>query len=168
MLEVCSHDPNSLLLSYDEGFPPAFVRMAKWLGLSLDTAQLQCIQERCAYHAKPPPYRFHFYNHRVTHQEVRPLDPTRPQSSWKQHDAATTGGRRRKRVSPMSQQDASSNHQQDHQLPGVNWLEHAAGANRRAQHRPPGRDYRTTERWCSILRRSPTPAISCMKPGTSP
>lgn len=58
MLQFASLDANSLLLSYDEGFPDVFFRMASWLGMSLDEPALRRIRERCVYHSKTPHHPF--------------------------------------------------------------------------------------------------------------
>jgi hypothetical protein len=54
MLEVAAHDRNSLLVSYDEGFPAAFLRAADWLSLAFDKDHLRRVRERCGYHGKRP------------------------------------------------------------------------------------------------------------------
>jgi hypothetical protein len=54
MLEIATVDERSLLVSYEEGFPELFLRVADWLALSPDAGDLQRIHERCAYHGKRP------------------------------------------------------------------------------------------------------------------
>jgi hypothetical protein len=54
MLDVAAADDRSLLVSYEQGFPDAFLRTADWLGLSFDADRLRQIQQRCGYHAKRP------------------------------------------------------------------------------------------------------------------
>jgi hypothetical protein len=54
MLELAATDRHSLLVSYDEGFPAAFLRAAHWLGLSPDAGQLSRVRDRCRYHGKRP------------------------------------------------------------------------------------------------------------------
>jgi hypothetical protein len=58
MLSVAAADERSLLVSYEEGFPGAFLRTSRWLDLSFDHEDLRRIQERCGYHAKRPEEAF--------------------------------------------------------------------------------------------------------------
>ena len=54
MLDVAAVDPRTLLVSYEEGFPAAFERIAAWLGLPLEATLLAEIRARCAYDGKRP------------------------------------------------------------------------------------------------------------------
>lgn len=58
MLDVAAADDRSLLVSYEQGFPEAFLRTARWLDLSFDAEGLRQIHERCGYHAKRPDEKF--------------------------------------------------------------------------------------------------------------
>lgn len=54
MLELATSDERSLLVSYEEGFPAAFSRVARWLGLSFSPDEMDRIRQRCDYHGKRP------------------------------------------------------------------------------------------------------------------
>jgi hypothetical protein len=58
MLDVAATDERRLLVSYEQGFPDAFLQTAAWLGMSFDAEGLKQIQERCGYHAKRPDEKF--------------------------------------------------------------------------------------------------------------
>ncbi len=51
---LSASDARSLLVSYDEGFPAAFLRAARWMGLPDDAPSRAQIALRCATHAKRP------------------------------------------------------------------------------------------------------------------
>jgi hypothetical protein len=52
MLAVAASDPRAIPVSYDEGFPVAFERLAARLGLPLDDPLRARIRERCAFDGK--------------------------------------------------------------------------------------------------------------------
>lgn len=54
MLDFVGTDKRSLLVSYDEGSPDAFLRAARWLGIQYGDDDVRRIEERGRYHAKRP------------------------------------------------------------------------------------------------------------------
>jgi hypothetical protein len=54
MLDLATADGRSLLVDYEEGFPAAFLRAARWLEMSFSTGDLDRIRQRCGYHGKRP------------------------------------------------------------------------------------------------------------------
>lgn len=54
MLDLAAVDRHSLLVSYEEGFPAAFLRAVHWLNLPLNDERRRVVEERCGRHAKRP------------------------------------------------------------------------------------------------------------------
>jgi hypothetical protein len=58
MLAVAAADARAALVSYDEGFPAVFERLAAWLGLPLPDGLKRRVLDRCAYDGKNPRVTF--------------------------------------------------------------------------------------------------------------
>jgi hypothetical protein len=58
MLDVAAIDRRVLLVSYEEGFPAAFERIAAWLEIPLDARLRERVHERCARDGKNPKMTF--------------------------------------------------------------------------------------------------------------
>jgi hypothetical protein len=54
MLDLATTDARSLLVNYEEEFPAAFLRAARWLEMTFSAADLDRIRQRCGYHGKRP------------------------------------------------------------------------------------------------------------------